>query len=255
MTLQIHLYQSYFQAKIRQRCAMTRRRFLKKVFGLLFWSLTKLEVSGMENIPNKGGGIIAPNHLGVIDAPLVFVVVERNDITALVAKKHRKNPLFKWVVNGVDGIWLNREEADTAAIRAARSHLQNGGLLGIAPEGTRSKTGGLIPGKTGVAYLAEKAGVPIVPAAITGTYQGIKKVLRLQRPHILIRFGEPFMLPPVDRNSRDASLKMNTDEIMCRIAAMLPPEHRGIYTDHPRVKELLGKSKSPVEVLEEAPNQ
>jgi 1-acyl-sn-glycerol-3-phosphate acyltransferase len=234
---------------------MWLRRFLKLAFGFLFWLLAKVEVIGEENIPEEGGGIVAPNHLGVIDAPLIFLVVSRNDITALVAKKHRKNPLFKWVVNGANGIWLNREEADSAAVRAARSHLQNGNLLGIAPEGTRSKTGSLIPGKTGVAYLADKAGVPIIPAAITGTYGGMRKALLLKRPKFVIRFGKPFYLPPVDRSSRDTSLKRNTDEIMCRIAVMLPPSYRGVYAGHPRLIELLEEKDETEEVLESAYRQ
>jgi 1-acyl-sn-glycerol-3-phosphate acyltransferase len=230
---------------------MRLRRILKIVFGFLFWLLTKVEVVGSENIPEKGGGIVATNHLGVIDAPLVFLVVDRKDITALVAKKHQKNPLFKPIINAVNGIWINREEADTAAVRAARSHLQNGKLLGIAPEGTRSKTGSMARGKTGVAYLADKSVVPIIPAAITGTYKGMQKALLLKRPHIRIQFGEPFMLPPIDRSSRDASLRRNTDEIMCRIAVMLPPSYRGVYADHPLLEELLAKSEEPLEVLEE----
>jgi 1-acyl-sn-glycerol-3-phosphate acyltransferase len=234
---------------------MLLRRFLKIAFGILFALLARVEVIGEENIPKEGGGIVAPNHLGVIDAPLVFLVVKRNDITALVAKKHQKNPLFKWVVNAADGIWLNREEADTAAVRAARSHMQSGKLLGIAPEGTRSKTGALIPGKTGVAYLADKAGVPIIPSAITGTHNGIRKVFMLKRPKIVIRFGKPFMLSPVDRSNRDASLKRNTDEIMCRIAAMLPPSYRGVYADHPRLKELLGEKNIEKEVVENPSNR
>lgn len=228
---------------------MWLRKILWITFGFLFWLLSKVEVIGIENVPKIGGGIVASNHLGIIDAPLIFYVVRRNDITALVAKKHQKNPIIRWVVEVASGIWINREEADSAAVRAARSHLQNGGLLGIAPEGTRSKTGGLNPGKTGVAYMAEKAGVPIIPAAITGTYSGMKKVLLLKRPRFTIRFGKPFILPPVDRTSRAASLVRNTDEIMCRIAVLLPPANRGVYGDHPRLKELMEETGETEQVV------
>jgi 1-acyl-sn-glycerol-3-phosphate acyltransferase len=217
---------------------MRLRRFLKYIFRLLYKLFANVNVIDMENVPKEGGGILAPNHLGILDAPLIFVLVNRDDITALVAKKHQKNPFLRWVVNGAGGIWINRDEADSQAVRTATNHMRNGGLLGIAPEGTRSKTGALIAGKTGVAYLADKANVPVIPVAITGTQRGLLKLLRFRRPHIIVRFGKPFMLMPLDRTNRDQSLKRNTDEIMCRIANMLPPTYRGVYADHPCVQEM-----------------
>jgi 1-acyl-sn-glycerol-3-phosphate acyltransferase len=173
---------------------------------------------------------------------LIFCLLSHTDVTGLVAKKHQKNPFFRWVVNMIGGIWLNREEADTHAVRAATEHLKGGGVLGISPEGTRSPTGGLIPAKTGVAFLADRAGVPIVPTGVTGTWRAIPEVLLLQRPRITVRFGKPFTLPSVNRENRSAALQKNTDEIMARIAALLPPEYRGVYAEHPRLLELLESS-------------
>jgi 1-acyl-sn-glycerol-3-phosphate acyltransferase len=198
-----------------------------------------LEVIGLENLPPKGGYIIAANHLSVIEVPLVYCVIKRQDITGLVAKKHQKNFFFRWLVDTAGGIWLNREEADTQALRNASTHLQNGGILGISPEGTRSQTGGLIPAKTGVAYLADRVQVPLIPVAITGTWKAFRKIILLRRPRITVRFGKPFTLPPLDRQDRAKSLRNNTDEIMSRIATLLPPEYRGVYANHPRVHELL----------------
>jgi 1-acyl-sn-glycerol-3-phosphate acyltransferase len=182
--------------------------------------------------------------MSILDPVLLFVYIRRKDLTALVAKKHQKNPLFRWLVDAVGGIWLNRDDPDAHAIRASRDYLQKGGLLGISPEGTRSPSGALIPAKTGVAYLADVAQVPIIPVAITGTHNGIKRAFTLQRPRFTLRFGCPFSLPPVNRRSRETDLKLNTDEIMCRIAAMLPTELYGIYADHPRIKELLVSGKT-----------
>ena len=113
--------------------------------------------------------------------------------------------------------------------------------MGISPEGTRSPDATLIPAKTGVAFLAEVARVPIIPVAITGTHNGILRAFTLQRPRLAIRFGKPFTLAPVNRRHRDADLERNTDEIMCRIAAMLPAEYHGVYARHPMLKELAGK--------------
>jgi 1-acyl-sn-glycerol-3-phosphate acyltransferase len=102
----------------------------------------------------------------------------------------------------------------------------------------------LIAAKTGVAYLADQAGVPIVPVGVSGTYQAMTKILTLRRPKITVRFGEPFSLPPIDRKNREASLQKNTDEIMCRIAALLPDEYRGVYAEKQRTKELLAAQGS-----------
>jgi 1-acyl-sn-glycerol-3-phosphate acyltransferase len=212
-------------------------------FRILFRLLTRVKVLGRENLPTRGGFIAASNHLGLMEVPLVYCLLDREDVTGLVAKKHQKTALFRWLVNSLGGIWLNRDEVDTRALRAATDHLQRGGVLGIAPEGTRSPTGSLIHAKTGVAYLADRAGVPIVPIAVTGTWKAISQALLLRRPRVTVRFGEPFTLPPIERAGRDAGLQRNTDEIMAHIAALLPAEYRGVYAGHPRLNELL-ESKS-----------
>ena len=215
------------------------RSFLCRIMHLLFFLLTRVDVIGKENIKREGGYLVAANHLSMIEVPLVYCIIKRDDVTGLVARKHYKNPFFRWIVNGLGGIWLSRDEIDTRALRAARDHMKNGGVVGIAPEGTRSQTGALISPKTGVAFLSDQARVPILPVAVSGTWQITKQILTLQRPIIQVNFGEPFTLPPIDRKNRDEGLYKNTEEIMCRIAVLLPPEHRGVYAAHPRVVELL----------------
>jgi len=81
--------------------------------------------------------------------------------------------------------------------------------------------------------------------AVSGTWQITKQILTLQRPKIDVHFGEPFTIPPIDRKNRDADLRSNTEEIMCRIAVLLPAEHRGVYADHPRVLELVKLQQNP----------
>lgn len=206
---------------------------------MLFFLLTRVQVSGKKYFPETGGYIVAANHLSIIEVPLVYCLINRENVTGLVAKKHQKNPFFHWVIDTMGGIWLNRNEIDTRALRAARDHVKSGGVLGIAPEGTRSDTGALIKAKTGVAFIADQAKAPILPVAVSGTWQITSEILTLRRPVIKVNFGESFTLPQVDRSSRDADLKRNTDEIMCRLAALLPPENRGVYADHPRVQELI----------------
>lgn len=221
---------------------MTRRiqkLLLCSIIRLLFVLLTRVTTIGKGNLPQKGGYLAAANHLSMIEVPLVYCTINRNDVTGLVAKKHQKNPFFRWIVNSMGGIWIKREEIDTRALRTARDHLRNGGVLGIAPEGTRSATGALLSAKTGVAYLADQAGVPIVPVAVAGTWQITRELFTLKRPKITLQFGEPFLLSTINRSDREAGLRRNTDEIMCRIAVLLPAEYRGVYAQHPRLLELL----------------
>ena len=213
---------------------------LRALIRLAFKLLSRVTAIGLEGLPKSGGYILAVNHLSRVDPPLVFYLIERDQVTALVAEKYKKYPFFRWIIRIVDGIWINRGEVDRHALRQACDFLKGGGVLGIATEGTRSRSGALMPAKTGVAYLADKAGVPIIPAAISGTDGAVWQLLRLRRPSIRIQFGAALVFPPIQRNEREAALQRNTEEIMCQIAAMLPEKYRGVYADHPRLKELLG---------------
>jgi 1-acyl-sn-glycerol-3-phosphate acyltransferase len=139
------------------------------------------------------------------------------------------------------GIWLDRFNADIGAIREVLTRMKAGGILVIAPEGTRSKTETMAEGKPGVAYLALKVGVPIVPVGLVGTEDRVvlNRLKHFKKSEIKIIVGEPFNLPPIQRKDRDAALKQSTDEIMCRIGALLPEKYRGVYANHHRLKELL----------------
>lgn len=214
------------------------RKTLRKILHTLVDLLSHTEVIGLDNIPVEGACLIASNHMSRLDVPINYSIIERDDVTGLAADKYRNYPLFSWLVNLGGGIWLNRESADLHAFRAALDHLANGGALGIAPEGTRSRTGALIRAKNGVAYLADKARVPIIPMAICGSEAAMNELFHLRRPHIRIRIGPAFTLPPVDRRNRLMDLQKNTEEIMCRIAVMLPEQYHGAYANHPRLQEL-----------------
>lgn len=231
------------------------RSAIRWIIGLIFRLLSRVTVSGLENVPRQGGILLAINHLSRVDPPLIYYLVGRNDASALVADSYKSNPFLSLVVNLVGGIWINREQADIHALRLARAHLKGGGLLGVAPEGTRSHTRTLLPAKTGVAYLADKADVPVLPAAVSGTETAIEQLFRLRHPQIEVRFGEPFRLPPVDRQHREACLQRNTDEIMCRIAAMLPSQYRGVYAGHPRLEQLLADPHAPMPECKEEDSQ
>ncbi|HEY9075381.1 MAG TPA: lysophospholipid acyltransferase family protein [Anaerolineaceae bacterium] len=216
-----------------------KRQTLYKILKFLIDKLTRTEYYGLENVPPKGGVIIATNHLSRMDALLLVRNPVRDDTTALVADKYKKIFPINWITKTMGVVYIDREKADFTAFREAIERIKAGVAMGIAPEGTRSQTGGLIQGKPGVLLLAMRAGVPIVPVGISGTAGVFPKIFTLQRPRMVVRYGPAFTLPPLGKENREEAMQRYTDEVMCRIAALLPPENRGVYADHPRLKELL----------------
>jgi 1-acyl-sn-glycerol-3-phosphate acyltransferase len=215
---------------------------LAKFLVFLFMRLAAhVDIDGLENQPHEGGFIVASNHLGRLDVPLAYVFLNRNDITLMVAEKYHKYAIFRWFVKNLDGLWVDRYNADFNTVRAALYRLKQGGVLVIAPEGTRSKTEALIEAWSGSSFLAAKTGSPIMPVALTGTEDRLvmQQIKRLRRPRIHVQVGKPFTLPPIKGQDRQQVLQQYTNEIMCQIAALLPPEKRGFYADHPRTQELL----------------
>lgn len=215
-------------------------RGLRIVCRLILKLIARIDMQGMENIPPTGGALIVSNHLGRLDAILGIVLADRNDVVLMVANKYEKNLFWRVIGNKLDAIWLNREDADFYALREVTRRLKAGQISAVAPEGTRSKTEALLPGKSGAAYLAMKTAVPVVPVALWGTEDRVVKerLKRLQRLDLHIRIGEPFALPPISRTDRDKMLAQNTEEIMLQIAALLPEKYRGVYANHPRLLRL-----------------
>jgi 1-acyl-sn-glycerol-3-phosphate acyltransferase len=216
---------------------------LRILCRLILKIIARVDIQGMENVPASGGALIVTNHLGRLDAMLGVVLANRDDIILMIADKYEKYLFWRLLGNKLDAIWLNRDEADFHALRQVSKRLTAGGISGIAPEGMRSKTESLLPGKPGATYLAAKTGVQIVPVALWGTEDRVvsQRLKRLRRLHIHIRIGQPFTLPPLQRANRDEMLQKGTDDIMLHIAAMLPEKYRGVYANHPRLVGIWGE--------------
>jgi 1-acyl-sn-glycerol-3-phosphate acyltransferase len=216
------------------------RVFLSWLIRFVINLIAHVDIRGLEKIPLEGGFVIATNHLGRLDVALLFYALEGNFILP-VAEKYEHHWLYGPIGNAMGALWLDRFNADIGSVREILARMRAGGILVIAPEGTRSKSEALAEGKPGVAYLAMKAGLPIVPIALTGTEDrlvlaGLKRLIKSE---IRIVIGPAFRLPPVRGRQREAALMEYTDEIMCRIGALLPEKYRGVYAEHPRLKELL----------------
>jgi len=202
--------------------------------------IADIEVHDMEKLP-AGNFIAAANHLGRLDTAVLLCIIDREDIIMPVAEKYKNHPLFGAIGRAVNAIWLNRFEADYPALREILARMQNGGMLVIAPEGTRSKTEALQEGRMGVAFLASKSGYPVLPVALTGTEDRriMENIKHFRRSKITVRAGDLFHIQIPKGKGREQAMREATDEIMCRIAALLPEKYRGVYTDQPRLKELL----------------
>ena len=217
-------------------------RLMRWSFNLAFAMLTERDVEGLENLPPHGPYILTINHLSYFDTPLMYGLVGGEHLTGWAANKYHLHPLFAPIIRMVGGIFIRRGEVDRDALAAAVEWLKQGKVFAMAPEGTRSKTGALARAKTGAAYLAHQVNVPIVPAGIWGSEKLGQTLLRLRRARLVVRFGKLFRLPPLQEGDRVAGLRKHTDEIMCRIATLLPPAYRGFYAEHPRLKLLLAEA-------------
>ncbi len=218
------------------------KKFISSIIKIILELLAHVEIYGRENIPTTGGFVIASNHLGRLDSALIFYAFDHQDFIMPVAEKYEHHPIFGPLGRALGAVWLDRFNPDIRSLREMMQRMKHGEILIIAPEGTRSKTEVLQEGKPGVVFLASRAGVPIVPVAVYGTEDRIIKnnLKHFRRSHIVGRAGVPFTLAPIKGGQdREKALQEQTDELMCRIAALLPEKYHGVYAGHPRLKELL----------------
>jgi 1-acyl-sn-glycerol-3-phosphate acyltransferase len=207
---------------------------IRAVIRFLVKTLTRLDVEGLENVPERGPYILVTNHLHWLDSPMIFSVMP-HPARVFAGEKWAKRLFIGWLLRSVNAIFVNRGEVDRRALREALATLKAGGVLGMAPEGTRSKTGGLQRGRSGAAYLAYHSGARLAPVVSTGQERAVSSLLHLRRARVRVVFGPPFDPPPVSGKVTTAHLDSLTEEIMHRLAALLPPEYRGVYADVPVV--------------------
>jgi 1-acyl-sn-glycerol-3-phosphate acyltransferase len=219
------------------------RNFLRWLLRAIVNLIATVEVRGYENVPESGAFVIATNHLGMLDAGMLFYALSRWDVFIPVAEKWEENGFLKWLGKYFNFIFIDRFNPDLKAMRRIIGLMEAGNILVIAPEGTRSRAGSMIEGKPGVSYLAAKLNRPIVPVGLAGTEDKVilDNIKHFRRSHIVVTAGKLFTLPPLPAKERDAALKQFTDEIMCQIAALVPEKYRGVYAGHPRLRELLAR--------------
>jgi len=207
------------------------RRIIRPMIRLLFHLFSEVKISGREYVPKIGSYIITVNHVSLFDPPLVLAFWLTPPEAAGAIEIWSK-PGQGILVRLYGGIPVHRGEFDRQLLDTMVSVLGSGRPLFLAPEGGRSHDLGMRRAFPGVAYIADKTGVPVVPVGVVGTSDDFfNKAIHLKRPRLEIRIGKPFTLPSIvgkgaERRNR---LQANADQIMLAIAALMPPQYRGVY--------------------------
>jgi cytidylate kinase len=211
-------------------------RFTATVLRLILACLTRVKAEGLDRIPRTGPLLIVCNHCSNADGALLmtFVVPALGRPMGWIGKEEALRwPVVGWAIrqNGVFGV--RRGAGDLEAFKTAKSVLDEGRVLTIFPEGTRSPTGALQSAKEGATVLAIRSGAPVLAIALVGSHRFLPKGKLLPRPgrRMEVRVGEPFTLTMPAGADRHESLRLATTELMRHLAELLPPEQRGVYAE------------------------
>lgn len=193
--------------------------------------LCRVHDQALSRVPAQGPLILVSNHINFLDIPVLYTHLLPRPLTGFAKIETWQDPLLRPLANLWRGIPIRRGEPDLAALRAGLKALQEGYIVAIAPEGTRSGDGRLRRGHPGVAILAQMSGAPLLPMAFWGNEQFHANLRRLRRTDFWIAVGEKLRLKPLPEKTGRAVRQRITDEIMYQIAALLPPQYRGAYAD------------------------
>ena len=201
------------------------RKILTPTLHAVFWIFMDLGVNGAENLPSRGPIVLAANHLTEFDMfPMQFAIPR--PIFFMGKEELFRNPLLDLIIRNLGAFPVQRGARDEWALQHALRVLEHGQVLGIYPEGKRSRGHGLLPAKTGAARLAIAAGCPVVLMAVDGTQHLLKG--RPRRTRVDITLSRPMFPHP-----GEAALDF-TDRLMFALAELLPPHLRGVYAVHPK---------------------
>ncbi|MBI5650656.1 MAG: 1-acyl-sn-glycerol-3-phosphate acyltransferase [Chloroflexi bacterium] len=201
--------------------------FLRNAFRILM----RMDLRGLENVPHTGALVIAISHSSFWD-PLFAGAYIARDVVPMAKSEVFKWFIIGWIVKWYGAFPVRRGQVDTSAFKTALRILQNGECIIIAPEGHRSETGELQRGREGAIMLSLRSGAAILPVAVWGGKPFWKNIIRLRRTEIKMYVGEPVLPMVTGTKPTRQSIAAMSDELMLRIAAMMPPEMHGYYANH-----------------------
>jgi 1-acyl-sn-glycerol-3-phosphate acyltransferase len=195
------------------------------VSWLLLQALGRPRLEGRKHVPSTGPLLVVANHVSVVDPPLLGAMVPRR--LAFLAKEELFHPApWGWALRAAGMIPVRRGRAERRVLLAALRVLREGGALVVFPEGTRSRDGVLAAAEPGVGLLALRSQAPVLPVAILGT-ERVRGVASLAtRPPLVVRCGPVWQ--PESAFSGARAYREVADEVMARIAMLLPAERRGV---------------------------
>jgi 1-acyl-sn-glycerol-3-phosphate acyltransferase len=200
-------------------------------FRLLTSLICRIDDAELGKVPMQGPVILYTNHVNLVEIPIIYTRLQPRKVHGMLLADRWKIPLLNWALNVAGGIPLHRGEADIDAIHAGLKSLAQGRLLIISPEGTRSHDGKLQEAHPGVVLLALHSAATLVPVGYYGAECYTENLKKLKRTDFHLRVGQPFRLNTRgERVSHQVRQKM-LDELMYRLAELLPAQYRGVYAD------------------------
>jgi 1-acyl-sn-glycerol-3-phosphate acyltransferase len=201
--------------------------------------LCRIDAPDINRLPARGPLILFSNHTGAVEVPLLYGLIYPRPATAWAKIESWDTPFLNWLFSLWKIIPVRRGEVDMAALRRALAALQEGYIFGLAPEGTRNKTGKLIRARAGAVTLATLSGAPLWPVAHWGGEKFSANLKRLKRTDLHVRVGEPFQIDTHGARVTAELRQQIVDEMMFRLAALMPPEYRGEYAQGDSKEEFL----------------
>ncbi|MBO8176619.1 lysophospholipid acyltransferase family protein [Aeribacillus pallidus] len=189
---------------------MTFYSFAKFVAGSILKPLYRIEVKGVEHFPKDGGVLVCANHIDNLDPPTVGVTSPR-PIHFMAKEELFRVPVLNYIITKLGAFPVKRGMSDREALKKGLAVLREGNVLGLFPEGTRSKTGELGKGLAGAGFFALRTEAHVVPCAIIGPYKPFRRVK--------VVYGKPLSMREL--KERKASAEEATEYIMSHIKKLI----------------------------------
>jgi 1-acyl-sn-glycerol-3-phosphate acyltransferase len=211
-----------------------RERWVNTLINRLAHLLVKTDLDDLQQIPSQGPLILITNHVNMLEGPIVYTQLQRilpRYLTGFAKVEFWDNPITGFLFDTWDAIPLNRGEADLKAIKEAVARIKAGAIFAMAPEGTRSREAQLLRAHSGIAMLGYMSESPILPMASYGHEKYVSDLKRFHRSTYHLNLGKPFKLDTGGKRVKGDMRQEMADEIMYQLAALLPEQYRGVYSD------------------------